>query len=162
MYNVDFDKTAEDLTPPLLRKSKMIAWLKVLVSQIIIVYNSFLAFMDAQRLELSYNFQTQHMERMLNDKYPDAANGIYIDNSGSYLPIFYTFFQSEGQPHLDFTYFNSEAMGYLDFTYSFDEYAQEYDFKVMVPSALVFDQDEMKAFINKYKVAGMRYQIITF
>lgn len=162
MYNVDFNKTVEDVSPPLLRKSKMISWLKALISPVIYVYNSFIAYTDEKRLEISYNFQTQHIERMLNNNYPAAGGLIYIDNAGSYLPINYTFFSAEGQPYLGFTYFNSEAMGYFDFTYNFSEYAQEYDFKVMVPEGFDLDENEMRAKINKYKIAGMRYQIIRF
>jgi hypothetical protein len=42
------------------------------------------------------------------------------------------------------------------------EYQLQYDFIVMVPSSVVFDQNEMKGYVNYYKLAGKRYTIQTY
>lgn len=42
------------------------------------------------------------------------------------------------------------------------QYLLSYDFIVMVPAALVFDINEMKAQVNFYKLAGKRYTIQTY
>lgn len=43
-----------------------------------------------------------------------------------------------------------------------DEYSSLYDYIVMVPVAVTFDLNEMKALINKYNAGGMRYTIQTY
>jgi len=42
------------------------------------------------------------------------------------------------------------------------EYQTQYDFIVMVPVPVTFNVNEMKAFINYYKLAGKRYTIQTY
>lgn len=46
--------------------------------------------------------------------------------------------------------------------YNQSEYISAFDFIVWVPVAVVFDINEMKAVINLYKLAGKRYQILTY
>lgn len=53
--------------------------------------------------------------------------------------------------HAEKTYFKNHA-----------QYATTYDFIVMVPSFISFNDSEMKAYINLYKIAGKRYTIQTF
>lgn len=59
---------------------------------------------------------------------------------------------------------NPDWMKYRDVTYikRRSEYATAYDFIVYVPSALVFDINQMKALINYYKIASKRYTILTY
>jgi len=48
------------------------------------------------------------------------------------------------------------------YIFSKSEYNTGYDFKIMIPVALVYDIDELKAYVNKYKLAGTRYIIESY
>ncbi len=50
----------------------------------------------------------------------------------------------------------------VDFYKNLIEYQSAFDFIVMVPVAVTFDTNEMKALVNYYKCAGKRYTIETF
>ncbi|MDQ3072475.1 MAG: hypothetical protein M3Q97_04315 [Bacteroidota bacterium] len=159
MYSINPQKLAKELLNELLRKPIHTAWVELLVFPIHDLKDRFLAFVTFVQLQVSYNFQTQNVERMLNDKYPTASPDIYIEHTHDRLPRRFAFYASEDQDKLGTAYFESELQGHLFDTYFNSEYDQETDFIVKVPAALTYDEDEMKAHINKYKLAGKRYAI---
>ncbi len=73
-----------------------------------------------------------------------VANSITIGNVPSSTSVYWTY-------HKDVVFFKNLS-----------EYLTLYEFIVMVPVAVVFDINEMKALVNYYKAAGKRYTIQTY
>lgn len=171
MWSIDFDFHLFNLVPTFLRKPVRMAWLKVFLSQLKWLHQQFLSFRIVANREATYNGQVMVLERMLNLNYydediwasppdPTAAGHIYIDHTLDNLPSNYIFFNSESQEPL-YIYNDSEAEPPV-FVYSQQEYYSQVAFNVMVPVALTFNQDEMRARIDKYVIAGFNYQIQTY
>lgn len=162
MFSTDWSKVGEWLLAPFLRKAKLKAFAQVLLKPLEYLKDLYDAFEASTKKHLSYNSQTIALEQMLNDTYPDAGGDIYIDNTPDRFTRYFSWFESEGQPDLGYTYFESEAEGHFDHTYFKSEHNQEIDFTVMVPVALSFDEDEMRAKVKKYAAADKRFAIETF
>mgnify|MGYP001627235949 CR=1 FL=1 len=162
MYNVDFNKLAAQLLPPFLRKVRLLAWIRLMFFPLRYLNDLLISFINLKRLEISYNCETMVMERALNNTYPGASGGIYINNDVEVLAREYSFFFSENQGSLGFSYFYSEGNGSFGSSYFASEYATSVDFIVLVPNTLVFDENEMIAFVKKYKSAGKLFKIQTY
>jgi hypothetical protein len=54
------------------------------------------------------------------------------------------------------------AMGTVKYLLQKQEYLFSYNFIVNVPNTVLFDTNEMKALVNKFKQAGKKYIIITY
>jgi hypothetical protein len=162
MYKITVDKFVFKRTDPDLRKPKNVAWVQNMLSPMQTVNDEFVSEIARLKDELSINSQTMVLEWALNNKWPDAGGGILIDNTPDHKPRYYVWAQAENQGFLGYVRSKDEGYPAIAFVYSRDEYAVENDFIVKVPAALDFDEDEMKAFINKYKLADKRYKIETY
>lgn len=144
---------------------------------------SLLAFREHINLRLSFTGQTLVLERLLNLYYYslfDPAVGpanpgykIWIDDVVSDLQFIFLFLNYENQPIPLYRCSeypvpppapangNAGTPGpqYLSLL---AEYASETDFIVWVPASLVFDELEMRTLINLYKMAGAKYQFLTY
>ena len=91
IYNIDFKKLVRWLTPNRLRKSKMLAWLNLLVSPVVSTYQNFLAFRKQKLYELGLSPLVVDVERLLRDKYDFTLRRIYIgdaqDKQTTYIPV---------------------------------------------------------------------------
>ncbi|MGE0635977.1 MAG: hypothetical protein AB7G44_05005 [Bacteroidia bacterium] len=170
-YNISFNTWLGNLMQWFDAGQKTMAWLRVLISPIEYVHTQFLAFRDIVNREASYNGQVMVMERMLNIQYydadawasppdPTAGGRIWIAHTLSSLPSNYLFYQSEGQEP-PYIYYDSENQQPV-YVYYEQEYYSAVAFTIMVPVSLTFNQDEMKARINKLRIAGFNYTIQTY
>lgn len=159
MYSLDIDNLVIKRTPPDLRLPKYVAWMQNMLCPMQMVNDDFVSTVDRLKEELSINGQTMVLEWALNNKWPDAAGGIQIDNTPDHKPRYYVWAKSENQGFLAFVRSKDEGYPAPAYLYGKDEYSVENDFTVRVPATLDFDEDEMKAFINKYKLADKRYKI---
>lgn len=157
MYVVDYDKVPERLIPGLLRKTKMLAWLKVCLTGVKNLYNDFLTFRTEKLKDVSYNSQTIMMVKFLNDQYPDALGNIYIENISSTAQTWVLYTEAEQVPYVLY----SQAEGLSQPLITFNELIP-FDFFVWVPTTLNFDPDEMRVRVDKYKLASKRFQIKTY
>jgi hypothetical protein len=161
MFNIDFDILINRNLPTWKSLPKVRAWLRCLIKPLVRLYYDFLDYREAVLLEISYNGQTMVLERMLNINFPNTNSSIFIENTSNSLPSSYLYYLHEDQeaPPIYYKSENIDDEGYLYFE---SEYQQTYDFIVWVPSSLVFNQTEMRAKIDLYKIAGKRYIIQTF
>jgi hypothetical protein len=162
MYNLDIDSLVFKRTPPDLRLPKYVAWMQNMLSPMQTVNADFVSTMNGLKEELSINGQTMILEWALNQKWPAAGGGILIDNTPDHKPRYYIFGEDENQGFLGYVRSEDEGFPPLIYLYGEEEYEVENDFTVKVPASLDFDTDEMKAFINKYKLADKRYKIETY
>lgn len=155
IYDIDYRKLVRWMTPHALRQAAMLSWVYGITSAVVTVYQLFLRYRTAKLYQLSITPQVCYLEKMLNDRFDNTERRIYIDDGITYDPP-YLYLDSEekpiwlytsGEPVL-FIYTDGETVG-----------TSSDDFVVYVPGVLSFNNDEMKALLNAYKLAGKRYKI---
>jgi len=157
IFLVDFTLLITHLLGSFLRRIRMIAWLACLLAPVKILHADFRKFRDDKLRELSYNSQTMMFEKLLNDKFPNPANRIYIQNVNSVTVRNYIYNLSENERPLYIS--NLSENPKEPYIQSLIELNSDYDFIVFVPASLTFDLNQMNAIIRKYKLAGKRYVI---
>ena len=143
-------------------------WIAALLTPLQTLHSNFLVYARQARKEASYNSQTAVFEFLLNERFNNSQTGIFIDNvffnltiaqeyrfyiseAGFGYPSNYWKFLSEGNPQ-NYSVFQNEL-------FSFGA-----TFIVNVPIALqgVIDENELRAVIDRYRLADKTYQIIYY
>lgn len=165
-------------------KQRLNDLLLALLETVQVAYTVFMAFREATLYKLQWTSQTIWLERLLNDRFnngnPAFGNfelrispvGIYIAEPNSFKQQLYRWNKAE-QRHQAARYNRSElaAMPANDarkiYRYDNSELEANNDFVVRVPIALLDVSDpanavllaNMKAWIERYRIAGSRYII---
>jgi len=171
MFNLNFNQLLNSWTASSDRMPLRMAFLRVHLRGIQILWSDLVAYRKQANRKASATFQTMSMERMLNLKFysisawsslaaPTAGGRIWIENTSSIVNSNFIYSDNENQQSR-FIYANSEAQPPM-YIYSYAEYLSQYDFKVMIPVSLVYDEAELRAEIETYKIAGIRYTIETY
>jgi hypothetical protein len=156
-FNFDIDEYIRRLTPPLLRRPLHRAWLKALFAPLKDVNDQLLTEVDNALYLSRITGQTISLQGYLNDQFDNNLRRIqiiHLEQSDNY-----DYFDAEGQTP-DYDYYDSESQPdeYMYFdgeqTSAFSE-----DFKVIVPLSLQPIDSQLRGSINKYKVAGVTYEI---
>lgn len=155
IFDIDYHKLIRLMMPPRLRKVLHISWLQAITYPVNILYQQFRRNRDANLYRLSITPQVVYMEKLLNDRYDLADRGIRIvDAVSNEVTLIYQ--EEESKPK--FLYTETEAQPIYLFTEA--EIGNEpVDFYVLVPAPITFNENEMSALIDTYKLAGMAYKI---
>lgn len=165
MFNANLYNVFLRLIPLALRKPKLIAWLKVFVSQVKLLKDFFVDFREQKLFFLAHNSQVIYLEHILNHYFnpegtsndPDyEGNGIYITD-GQYQDNTYLFHTNE-QSNETYLYHTSEQ-GEETYIYHNTEQGVMTGFIVWVPTDFSIDENEVKSIINRFKLAGKLYNI---
>jgi len=156
MFNIDFNKIIRWLMPHYLVKPKHVAWLTVLLSPIIWLYNQFLVYRSAKLLEATINSQVNRFTKALQQTFGNT--GIFILHPSAFLTQSFIYLEIEGATP-QFDYLAIENHTPIDYDYVQLEYDSQIDFIVRVPAALTELQKQIGAFVNKYKYFGKRFRI---
>lgn len=150
-YKIDFDKLILLLLPTFLRKPKLFAYLKALVSPIASLYTIWSKLRDDNLKMLQYNSQRCYMQGVLNDRYDKEQRRITISNTSNRTQD-YIYTEAENTPVFLGTMFLE-----TDFNYA----GSTVDFIVYVPQDLINRKiNEIVATIEFYVLAGKSYQIV--
>lgn len=157
IYSVNWQRLCRWMVPSILRKPVFLAVLYAIAAPVQAVHSAFTGFRKIKLYELSINPQVVYLEKMLNDKYDSGLKRIYIADAVWFAPLYIyqeaelkgidLFLDSENQPVTLRTESETNVNGFGN------------DFIVYVPSSVIFNVDEMKSLIDKYKLAGRRYSI---
>lgn len=148
----------EKLLPPIKRKSRQIAWLY----RIHLIGRSLFEQFDLFRIRVNecllYSSQTLSLQAFLQLKF--NSNGIFIVNDFSGIDPLFIFWLFENQEET-LIYYLSEAEESPTIYYLSEEAQSQlyFDFIVQVPAILNDRTDEIKAAVNKLKLAGKRYKV---
>ena len=157
MFNIDLNYLREALIPIKLRKQNFLYLLRVLYKSLFTVQNTFNQFFNTIKYDLDFNGQVIYLEHLLNDKFDSTERRIYITDADN-LPLPYLFNKiEENEPIYIFNKSELETPLYL---YNNQEYITDNDFTVVLPIGLSYDLNYLKSLINKFKIAGVRYNII--
>lgn len=154
-FNVRFDILTRLLIPPRLRKPRQLAWLNALVSPFNRVYQNFKRGREANLYKLKVTGQVVYLEAMLNDRYDVAQRRIRITDSITYPPVY--FYTEPEQKNVPF-YQDAEETPVFFFTEE-EAGVQLADFWVLVPSGVVFNEQQMRADIDYFKLPTRKYKI---
>jgi len=158
MFKFNITKHVSRITPPQWRNTFMLSWLEALLVPMRTLNDAFLVWVDARRVELTYNGQTIHMERMLNDIFDPQARRIKIVHSIDQREFDY--FAGEGQQP-DFDYWQSEGAGprYLYLLFEYD-ISQIDGFRVVLPVELAAIENQVIGQILRYKLATIHHELL--
>lgn len=151
-YKINFNRWATQLLPTHLRKPKILAFLRALISPIDSLHNDFLGYKKEDAVFLTHNSQVCYLVKALNDTYDNTSRRIEI-LEGNKFNRTYMYTRIEKLPvFLGKLYLNSR-----------DEYADTgVDYMVKIPSKIIKTKGEIeiKAFIDRFNAATKRYKII--
>ena len=157
IYDLNIFKQIKRELPFLQRKPKRAAFLRDLLSRMQTVRDDFFNVYRPDVVERAkYNSQTIVLEYILNKKFDPTLKRIYIVNFLTILRYVYIYKKSENKP--TYIYKKSEAKPLYLFKGS--EYAIDFDFIVHCPVTLAGQDKQVRAEIDKYKVAGVNYTVI--
>lgn len=162
MFSVNFKNIIDQNLPPKTGTDTPItkAWLYSLIQPIIELYAIFSSYRIQALYTLSFTGQVIYLEKLLNDTFNNGGTEIFIEDGILKIAQFLFNTAEDADPFYVFnTAETNEENLYL---YNTAEYTGNLDFIVKVPTALVFDENQMKSLINKYKLAGKNYIIQTY
>lgn len=148
-YNLDINKLTALLTPTFLRKEKFLARLRALHFPLIKVIDDFNFHRNENLYNLTHNGQVCHLRKVLNDRFDVSARRIKITDGNRYKRE-YIYTLGEQKPRY---------LGKMYLRQNTDYSDTGVDFIVLIPRGLIYNEYEMKALIEFYKLASKRYKI---
>lgn len=157
IFIIDYQRLVNWLVPGALRKPVTLAWLRVMMSQVVLLYQAFMRNRNANLYTLGITPQVCYLEKMLNDRFDNTARGIWIGDPQRSSAL-YLYRDDELKP--EWLYTDAENKPLVAYS---DEEAglRNVDFIVHLPAGLVANINEMKALLDMYKLAGKTYKIET-
>ncbi len=147
-YQIDFDKLILLLLPTFLRKSKLVAFVSILIAPIKKMYQEFRKQQKKDWYRLNHNGQVFSLRKALNDAFDNELRRIEIVDYDKYKRI-YIYTHIEKRP----LYLGKQ------YIYTTAEYEGSIDFVVIVPSDLDYNAYQMRDLINEYKLVTKKYII---
>ena len=146
-----------------MRKPKLLAFVKALVTPIVYLYDRFISFKDVSIYKLTHNSQVCYMEAVLNDSFDNASRRIVIRNARILEPN-WLYHPEDNKPK----FFYDEEDDKPRFLYDPDAFEGDgVDFTVIVPvdirpsvlQDLIAFETKMKGLIDYYKLYSKNYII---
>ena len=164
MYNIDFDKLIGLLTPTILRKAEILAFLRALVTPLKRIHYDFSQKRNTRNgdlYRLKHNGQVCYLRKMLNDNFDSGQRRIKIID-GNLFKAKYIYTEAEQKP---------VYLGVMHLNRNVDYAETGVDFIVKIPLEVWHAHKTetsqigeprfyaIEAFIDFYKLAGKRYII---
>ncbi len=150
-FKVNLKKLAVWLLATYLRRSKHVAWLQACIEPLIYLQ-------DATLYKMQHSGQVIYLEKVLNEWF--NIEGYNPDLHRESKKVFITDAFVAKRTYIYQTH--EQKPVYLGKTYLYNENdltAEYYDFIVNIPKELTYAENEIKALINYYKLAGKKYKI---
>ncbi len=159
MFNIDWNILTRRILPTIFRQPKWQDWAMVLVRGLKDIHTAFLQFRADTTYWLYFNGQIIYLEHVLNDQFDPTSRGIYIENLAD---IQYDYLHNSIEQRTPVYLDNKSENKPFDYFVNQSEYDTHVTFTVWVPVSVTFDQNKMKAIVNKYRIAGKTYDIKTY
>lgn len=159
MIQYDVDEIGISNFPRRLRKHFTIELLKTLLSPIKLLFNEFYLFFSKKKYDLTFDGRVVYLEHVLNDIFDPLNREIFIEDAPQ-QQTHYIFNEIEGN---EAVYMYNEIEQQDEFyLYNQEEIDNSPSFIVWVPSTIIFNESQMKALVNKYKISGKNYVILNY
>ena len=160
IYIVNWTKLLNWLLPEVLRKPKLLAFMKALVYPINLLHNDLLRFKKQKEYQLSINSQVCRLQALLNDRYDSFNRRLYIDD-GQLGNEVYVFTDAEDSPLGLFTAAENNP---VDVYNDYELHGTAADFIVFIPNALngSININDLVSLVNQNKLPGKKWQVQYF
>lgn len=153
-YDVDMVKMAQLLLPPFLRKPRLFALLRVLVLPFGELHERFMRYRSQSMNRLVITGQVISLEKNLNDMFFLEHNEIYITD----VPAESFTMYNDDEPFPGVVMYNDGEESPDQVIWRNDgEGRYDGDFIVNVPSFLSEYENQIRIFLDTYKVMGRKY-----
>jgi hypothetical protein len=145
--------------PPNLRKAKLVSFIRAILTPLISFRQTLvtIVYPDLEQ-RARYNSQVIVFEKVLNREFLYLNSEITIDSDPDTDHV-YTYRANEAHP----VFLSNATEGKPVYLKNHPEYQSPWDFTVRVPLSLFNTKlPKLKATINKYKLVGTNYRIITY
>jgi hypothetical protein len=155
LYDIDYSKLTRWQAPAYIRKSRLLALLRIAINGVVFLYQDLLRFRKRKLYELMITPQVCYLERLLNDRFDFTQRRIRIIDPTFFEPVWLA--QEE---ELAPVYFTTESENDPVWLPTEEEVGQiQNDFVITAPASINFDENEMRSLVNVFKLAGKRYKI---
>jgi len=155
IYNIIYSKLKIWLTPIFLRNPILVAWLGIIISPVVYVYQDLLLFRTQKLYELAITPQVVYLQKLLNDRYDYVERRITIVDAIDQEPIYF-FKRTELKPVTIYNMGENEPV----YVYTRGEVSSmKNDFIVKVPIDVVFNFNEMTSLVQTYKLPSKQFKI---
>lgn len=155
-YYYNWRKLLRWLTPQALRKPRVLAFLRAFLSGVQHIHALFINFKIATEYTLTITPQVCFLEKMLNDRFDFLQRRIYIIDGVSYQPLWLALKEEEKPQWLALRSEQSPLWLPLRSEVSFFSS----DFTIVIPKDVVYDESELTARVNRYKLAGKQWNVV--
>ncbi len=156
MININFITFIEQLTPPVHRRIEVISFIKAAFAPLTQLKSFFFSFFNTVECNLTWNGQVCMLEHLLNNEFDEVDRTIYITDAQN---ISSSFLFNDAENNEDSHIFNESEGADPYYVYNATEVSQ-YHFVVNIPAAVTYNEDQLKFYVNKYKLAGKRWKIV--
>lgn len=146
-YQFDIMKFAEEMTPPLLRKSLLMAFIRALLRPLVRLMREFQDLRAQSKKALLPSGQVRAIEGAIVDKYHLHSGDVYITEPED--KTLYLYHEREGAGALELPqtiYYEHENPNKTDFTIHLPDHLEKY-------------KDDITRLIEIYRPAGRKYTI---
>lgn len=155
IFSIDYKKLVRLLLPIRLRKAIVLAFLGAFIWCLQLIYNVFNLNRGANLYRLKITPQVVYLEKLLNDRYDIGQRRIVIDDTITHDAL-YIYQKEEAKPLSIFLKSENKPV----FLYRSEETdLNPVDFTISVPMDIQFQEAELRALVDSYKLAGKTYLI---
>jgi len=162
IYQIDFSKVSERLTPFFWRKPIYLSYLKAALAPLQTDNGEFFSFVSATWTKLQYTGQHLALEEYLNDNYDDTLRRIFITENDLTFDRLDLYKQGETDPTPLSLYKQGEISPAPISLYKSSEGLGGDNFTVNIPVSITFNEDILRSQLDFYVIAGKNYNIVTF
>ena len=164
-HKINWDRFGNWWLPSYLKKPRMLAWVRVMLSPVKALYERLLAFRDFAREQILITNQTLVLQAEVRKLLDEPS--VVIINQGNRREKVYTWFLKEllgiSPVQYLYTFFLKENSQKKHYRYFLREQVSEFDFVVYLPDTYPLSEEKKRtliAFINKYKLPDKRFMIL--
>lgn len=153
IYNVNWFRLVNMLVLPAVKKPLVLAFINSAIAPIRSNYDSFLGFKNDAEYRLKHNGQVCYLQKVLNDKFDNALRRIVVRNIQPKQPL-WVYYPEDNKPVFVYNEVNRPL-----FVYNPEDYYNEFDFEVLIPTALNPLVNQISIQVNYYKIYSKNFQI---
>ena len=162
MNSFNFRKMIFDLLFWKRRKLRILAWLYQNTKILRRIDSEFSSFVTDTEYCLSYGPMVIQLEFVLNQKIPQANGTIFIENITPQSNFDNWLFEIPSQTYYLYWLSQNEGTPKYDFWLNENTSSLSYDFIVWAPFTLQPQETLIRAWVNKFKLAGKTYTVLYF
>jgi len=158
---INFNNLINIILPPYKRVKNVIDLCLSLIKPIQTLYSTYNLYRTSVLYNTAFTSQVIYLEKLLNDKYNSsgALPDIFIEDSENIEQLYLT--NTEEEVEGIYISNTEEDTGLPEpYFYNRREYEDDYDFNIRMPIGPKWDDNEVRGFVNKFKLAGKRFNIL--